>query len=77
MWCYTVLRSNVANIIRYMLLPLAVRSFSKIEKIIDDEMSAAGASKVSMPLLLNNELWKKSVCLYIIMNLFSMLLCKT
>ncbi len=49
------------NLHRYILLPLALRSLAKIEGIIDDEMKKVGAQKVSMPLMLSSDLWKKTV----------------
>ncbi|RHY34506.1 hypothetical protein DYB32_000908 [Aphanomyces invadans] len=44
----------------YMMLPLALRSLAKLEAIIDNHMHAIGCSKLSMPNLLHNELWKET-----------------
>ncbi|KAG2207722.1 hypothetical protein INT47_011842 [Mucor saturninus] len=44
----------------YSLLPLGLRTVDKIERIIDQEMKAIGSEKLSLPLLLNPEGWKKT-----------------
>lgn len=44
----------------FMLLPLAVRVVEKFTKIIDREMALAGAQKLSMPILLSQELWERT-----------------
>ncbi|KAF0691269.1 Aste57867_17447 [Aphanomyces stellatus] len=44
----------------YMMLPLALRSLAKLEAIIDLHMHEIGCSKLSMPNLLHNELWKET-----------------
>ncbi|OAD07788.1 hypothetical protein MUCCIDRAFT_32820 [Mucor lusitanicus CBS 277.49] len=44
----------------YSLLPLGLRTVEKIERIIDAEMQAIGSEKLSLPMLLNPEGWKKT-----------------
>ncbi|CAG8545404.1 14893_t:CDS:2 [Funneliformis mosseae] len=44
----------------YSLLPLALRSLNKIEKIIDLEMTNIGAQKLSLPNLLSANAWKRT-----------------
>ena len=44
----------------YSYLPLAVRSLRKIEAIIREEMNAAGAQEVLMPVLQPEDLWQRS-----------------
>ncbi|MBW0464024.1 hypothetical protein O181_003739 [Austropuccinia psidii MF-1] len=44
----------------WSLLPNALRVLHKIESIIRLEINAIGASEISMPLLQNSSLWKKS-----------------
>ncbi|GAA5813182.1 hypothetical protein MFLAVUS_006656 [Mucor flavus] len=44
----------------YSLLPLGLRTVEKIERIIDQEMQAIGSQKLSLPMLLNPEGWKKT-----------------
>ncbi|GAN04177.1 prolyltRNA synthetase, mitochondrial [Mucor ambiguus] len=44
----------------YSLLPLGLRTVEKIERIIDTEMQAIGSEKLSLPMLLNPEGWKKT-----------------
>ncbi|CAG8527983.1 14724_t:CDS:2 [Cetraspora pellucida] len=44
----------------YSLLPFALRSLEKIEKIIDQEMRNIGAQKLSLPVLLSANMWKKT-----------------
>jgi len=41
-------------------LPLGLRTVEKIERIIDAEMQAIGSEKLSLPMLLNPEGWKKT-----------------
>lgn len=42
------------------MLPLGLRTIEKIERIIDEEMQAIGSEKLSLPLLLSPEGWKKT-----------------
>jgi len=44
----------------YTFLPMGKRVLSKVETIIRDEMNAAGAQEVLMPVLQPAELWQKS-----------------
>ncbi|KAI8140267.1 hypothetical protein BJV82DRAFT_520391 [Fennellomyces sp. T-0311] len=44
----------------YSMLPLGLRTLEKIEAIIDQELKAIGSQKLSLPLLLSAENWKKS-----------------
>ena len=44
----------------YSYLPLALRSLRKIETIIREEMNAAGAQEVLMPVLQPEDLWQRS-----------------
>ncbi|KAI8642692.1 hypothetical protein BD408DRAFT_416067 [Parasitella parasitica] len=44
----------------YSLLPLGLRTVEKIERIIDAEMQAIGSEKLSLPMLLNPDAWKKT-----------------
>ncbi len=44
----------------YAYLPLAERVLSRIEAIIDDEMTKIDAVKMKMPALLPAELWEES-----------------
>lgn len=44
----------------YSLLPLGLRTVEKIERIIDQEMQAIGSQKLSLPMLLNPDGWKKT-----------------
>ncbi|CAJ0759867.1 17417_t:CDS:2 [Entrophospora sp. SA101] len=44
----------------YTLLPLALRSLEKIERIIDIELENIGAQKLSLPILLSSNGWKKT-----------------
>jgi len=44
----------------YTLLPLALRTISKIERIIDEQMTALGASRILMPALQPLSLWQKT-----------------
>ncbi|KAK9897613.1 class II aaRS and biotin synthetase [Cystobasidium minutum MCA 4210] len=52
------IRQSSAGI--YSLLPLGQRVIDKLSKIIEDEMHAVGASKVTLPHLLQPDLWEKS-----------------
>src|SRR2546425_3659715 len=42
----------------YTWLPLGLRSIRRIERIIREEMGAAGAQEISMPIVLPAESWK-------------------
>ncbi|OAD74424.1 hypothetical protein PHYBLDRAFT_22752 [Phycomyces blakesleeanus NRRL 1555(-)] len=42
------------------ILPMGLRTIEKIEHIIDEEMQAIGSQKLSLPLLLSSESWKKT-----------------
>lgn len=44
----------------YSYLPLALRTVRKIERIVRDEMEAAGAAELLMPTVLPAELWKET-----------------
>ncbi|MCO4759887.1 MAG: proline--tRNA ligase [Myxococcales bacterium] len=44
----------------YSYLPLAVRSLEKVKRIIREELEAAGAQEVLLPLIVPAELWKES-----------------
>ena len=44
----------------YSLLPLAVRSLEKVERIVRQEMNKIGAQEFSLPALHPAELWQKS-----------------
>ncbi|GBB94877.1 hypothetical protein RclHR1_02430018 [Rhizophagus clarus] len=44
----------------YSLLPLALRSLDKIERIINFEMTNIGAQKLSLPTLLSANAWKQT-----------------
>lgn len=44
----------------YSYLPLAVRVLHKIQQIVREEMNAAGAQEVLMPIVQPKELWEKS-----------------
>ncbi|CAG8782846.1 20343_t:CDS:2, partial [Gigaspora rosea] len=44
----------------YSLLPFALRSIERIEKIIDQEMRNIGAQKLSLPILLSANMWKRT-----------------
>ncbi|PKC08898.1 prolyl-tRNA synthetase [Rhizophagus irregularis] len=44
----------------YSLLPLALRSLDKIERIIDFEMTSIGAQKLSLSILLSASTWKQT-----------------
>lgn len=49
----------------YHLLPLAQRSLDKLISIINKNMQDIGAQKISMPVLIQSKLWKKSGLLLI------------
>ncbi|CAD6899737.1 unnamed protein product [Tilletia controversa] len=44
----------------YTLLPLGLRIVTKIQRIIEEEMEAIGASRIEMPTLLSSSLWRKT-----------------
>ncbi|MBI5559912.1 MAG: proline--tRNA ligase [Deltaproteobacteria bacterium] len=44
----------------YNLLPLGLRVIHKVERIVREEMTGAGAQEVAMPMVLPAELWKES-----------------
>jgi prolyl-tRNA synthetase len=44
----------------YTLMPLGVRVVSKVEAIVREEMTRAGAEEVAMPFVIPAELWKES-----------------
>ncbi|KAI8050248.1 hypothetical protein BDF22DRAFT_778060 [Syncephalis plumigaleata] len=44
----------------YTLLPFAVRSIAKLERLVDEEMEAIGACKLSLPMLLSADHWRKT-----------------
>lgn len=44
----------------YGLLPLAMRSFRKIETIVKDEMDRIGGQEVKLPCMMTKELWDES-----------------
>ncbi|KAI7906143.1 Threonyl/alanyl tRNA synthetase [Cokeromyces recurvatus] len=44
----------------YSLLPFGLRTVEKIERIIDEEMQAIGGEKLSLPILLNPDSWKRT-----------------
>ena len=53
-----MIRKQAAGL--YSYLPLAWRSLRKVEDIIRDEMDAAGAQEMLLPILTDAELWQKS-----------------
>ena len=53
-----MIRKQAAGL--YSYLPLAWRSLKKIEAIVRDEMDAAGAQELLMPILTDAELWRES-----------------
>ena len=53
-----MIRKQAAGL--YSYLPLAWRSLKKIEAIVRDEMDAAGAQEMLMPILTDAELWRES-----------------
>ncbi len=44
----------------YHMLPMGLRSFRKVERIIREEMDAAGALEFQLPILTPAELWRRS-----------------
>lgn len=44
----------------YHLLPLAQRSLDKLISIINTNMLNIGAQKITMPILIQSNLWKKT-----------------
>jgi len=44
----------------YSYLPLGLRSFRKVERIVREEMDAAGGQEFSLPILTPGELWQQS-----------------
>lgn len=44
----------------YHLLPFAQRSLEKLISIVNENMLAIGAQKMSMPILIQSSLWKKT-----------------
>ena len=44
----------------YILMPLVVKAMDKLVDIINDEMLAIKAQKISMPSLVSKRLWDKS-----------------
>lgn len=52
------IRKSAAGI--YSFLPLAVRSLEKVKRIIRDELEAAGAQEVLLPIVTPAELWHES-----------------
>ena len=53
-----MIRKEAAGL--YSYLPLAWRSIRKIENIVRDEMDAAGAQELMMPIMVDAELWRES-----------------
>ena len=52
-----MIRKEAAGL--YSYLPLAWRSIRKIENIVRDEMDAAGAQELMMPIMVDAELWRE------------------
>ncbi|MFB6466676.1 proline--tRNA ligase [Cytobacillus sp. Hz8] len=52
------IRQNASGVYSYM--PLAIRVLKKIEKIVREEMEAAGAVELLMPSLVSAEAWQES-----------------
>ena len=52
------IRKTAAGI--YTFLPLGKRVLTKIENIVRDEMDAAGAQELMMPIMVDAELWRES-----------------
>ena len=52
------IRQLAAGIFSY--LPLAKRSIGKIEKILREEMDAAGGQELSMPVVQPSDVWERS-----------------
>ncbi|XP_052256707.1 probable proline--tRNA ligase, mitochondrial isoform X2 [Dreissena polymorpha] len=44
----------------FYYLPLGLRALEKLTKVIDQEMQAIGAQKISMPTMISAALWKKT-----------------
>ena len=44
----------------YHMLPLGLRAFRKVERVIREEMNAAGALEFQLPILTPSDLWKQS-----------------
>ena len=44
----------------YAYLPLALRSLSKLERLIDSELYKIGCQKILLPTMTDGNLWKKS-----------------
>ena len=44
----------------YNLLPMGLRALEKLIALIDKHMSAIGAMKMAMPMMIPSALWKKS-----------------
>lgn len=45
---------------RYALLPLCQRALDKLCLLVDKQMQAIGAAKLTLPTLIPTELWKKT-----------------
>ncbi len=52
------IRKSAAGI--YAFLPLALRSLEKVKRIVRDELDAAGAQEVLLPVVIPAELWQES-----------------
>ncbi|HEX2089201.1 MAG TPA: proline--tRNA ligase [Actinomycetota bacterium] len=44
----------------YALLPLGIRTLQRVQRIVEEEMNAAGAQEVRLPAVLPSEPWKQS-----------------
>lgn len=53
-----MIRKQAAGL--YSYLPLAWRSLRKIEDIVRDEMDAAGAQELLMPIMVDAQVWRES-----------------
>ena len=53
-----LIRKQAAGL--YSYLPLAWRSLRKIEDIVRDEMDAAGAQELLMPIMVDAQVWRES-----------------
>ncbi|MGV8082649.1 MAG: proline--tRNA ligase [Coriobacteriia bacterium] len=53
-----MIRKNAAGI--YSFLPLGMRSLTKIERIVREEMNAIGSQEILMPVVQPAELWRES-----------------
>lgn len=53
-----LIRQSAAGI--YTYLPLAVKALQKLERLIDDEMTSIGGTKLSFPALVPSHLWRES-----------------